>query len=143
MAYAVWLTPGTNPASTIAGPGSGRTVGHMGSDDLLMALLRYAPMLFVVAGVAVVVWLARQRLPGEMQPDVLEALSETEALTPRVILERPPLAYQNVDLKLLEIVLEHLCAAGQVVRWYEDRGTERELVYRRVAEPATQPSPFR
>ena len=102
-------------------------------DDALLAFVRYAPMLFVVAGIGVVLWLARQRLPCEIQPDVLAALSDTEALTPRVIRERPPLAYQNIDLKLLEIALEHLCMAGQVVRWYENVGNERQVVYRRVA----------
>jgi hypothetical protein len=111
-------------------------VGQMsGGDDALLALVRYAPLLYVFAGVGVVLWLARQRLPCEIQPEVLAALSETEALTPRVILERPPLAYQNVDLKLLEIALEQLCSAGQVVRWYEYVGSERQVVYRRVAAP--------
>jgi len=104
-------------------------------DDAFLAFVRYAPLLFVFAGVCVVLWLARQRLPSELQPDVLAALSETEALTPRVIRERPPLAYQNIDLKLLEIVLEHLCSAGQVVRWYENVGSERQVVYRRVGAP--------
>ena len=104
----------------------------MGGDDALLAFVRYAPLLFVLAGVFVVLWLARQRLPCEIQPDVLAALSETEALTPRVIRERPPLAHQNIDLQLLEIALEHLCLAGQVVRWYENVGTERQVVYRRV-----------
>jgi hypothetical protein len=107
----------------------------MGGDDAFLAFVRYAPLLFVLAGVSVVLWLARERLPCEMQPDVLAALSETEALTPRVIRERPPLAHQNIDLKLLEIVLEHLCSAGQVVRWYENIGSERQLVYRRVGDP--------
>jgi hypothetical protein len=100
--------------------------------------LRYAPLLFVFAGLSVVLWLARQRLPAEIQPDVLEALSESEALSPRVIRERPPLAHQNIDLKLLETVLEHLCSAGQVVRWYESVGSERQAVYRRVGPPTTQ-----
>jgi hypothetical protein len=107
----------------------------MPGDDAFLAFVRYAPLLFVFAGLFVVLWLARQRLPCEMQPDVLAALSETEALTPRVIRERPPLAHQNVDLKLVEIVLEHLCSAGQVVRWYENVGSERQVVYRRVGAP--------
>ena len=118
-------------------------MGHMGSDDAFLALLRYAPLLFVFGGVAVVVWLARQRLPSEIQPDVLEALSESEALSPRVIRERPPLAHQNIDLKLLETVLEHLCSGGQVVRWYETVGNERQVVYRRVGASTTQASGLR
>jgi hypothetical protein len=40
-------------------------------------------------------------------------------------------------------VLEHLCSGGQVVRWYETVGSERQAVYRRVAAPSTQPSGFR
>jgi hypothetical protein len=110
-------------------------VGDMLGDDAFLAFVRYSPLLFVFAGVFVVLWLAGQRLPCELQPDVLAAMSETEALTPRDIRERPPLAYQNIDLKLLEIVLEHLCSAGQVVRWYENVGTERQVVYRRVGGP--------
>ena len=107
----------------------------MAGDDAFLAFVRYAPLLFVVAGVFVVFWLAGQRLPSEIQPDVLAALSVNEALTPRVIRERPPLAHQNIDLKLLETVLEHLCAAGQVVRWYETVGSERQVVYRRIGAP--------
>jgi len=107
----------------------------MGGDDAFLAFVRYAPLLFVVAGVFVVLWLAGQRLPSEIQPDVLAALSETEALPPRVIRGRPPLAHQNIDLKLLETVLEHLCSAGQVVRWYETVGSERQVVYRRIGAP--------
>ena len=117
--------------------GRGDAVGHMGGgDDALLAFVRYAPLLFVFAGIGVVLWLARQRLPCEIQPDVLAALSETEALTPRVIRERPPLAHQDIDLKLLELALEHLCSAGQVVRWYENVGSERQVVYRRVGAPS-------
>ena len=66
------------------------------------------------------VWLARQRLPFEMQPDILAALSDTEALPTSTIRQRPPLAYQDVDVKTLASVLERLCNDGLVVRWYED-----------------------
>jgi hypothetical protein len=114
----------------------------MGSDDPLLAILRYAPIVFVVLGVGFVVWLARQRLPFELQPDILAALSDTEALPAKTILERPPLAYQNVDLKTLAAVLERMCTDGLVVRWYEQDTEgphrERQVVYRRVsAEPAS------
>src|SRR5712664_4226067 len=105
-------------------------------DDPLLAVLRYAPIVFVVFGVGFVVWLARQRLPFELQPDILAALSDTEALPAKTILERPPLAYQNVDLKTLAAVLERMCNDGLVVRWYEDvadPGRERQAVYRRVS----------
>jgi hypothetical protein len=135
MAYAVWPSAGIHRALYDVPCSGGTTMGHMGADDALLALLRYAPLLFVFAGVLVVVWLARQPLPGDIQPDVLAALSETEALTPGVIRQRPPLAHQNIDLKLLEIALEHLCLAGQAVRWYETVGAERQVVYRRVGAP--------
>src|ERR1700737_2403415 len=91
----------------------------MGSDDPLLAMLRYVPIVFVIAGVGFVVWLARQRLPFELQPDILAALSDTEALPTSAIRERPPLAYQNVDAKTLVAVLERMCNDGLVVRWYE------------------------
>jgi len=112
----------------------------MGMDDPLLAVLRYAPIVFVVTGVGFVVWLARQRLPFELQPDILAALSDTEALPAATILQRPPLAYQNVDLKTLATVLERMCNDGLVVRWYEEVvGQERQTVYRRVsAESASR-----
>src|SRR6266478_4374885 len=108
----------------------------MAMDDPLLAVLRYAPIAFVVFGVGFVVWLARQRLPFELQPDILAALSDTEALPASTIRQRPPLAYQNVDTKTLASVLERMCNDGLVVRWYEDVGApdrERQAVYRRVS----------
>src|ERR1700731_1503242 len=45
-------------------------------DDPLLAILRYARIVFVVVGVGFVTWLARQRLPFELQPDILAALSD-------------------------------------------------------------------
>lgn len=112
------------------------------SDDPLLAVLRYAPIVFVVLGVGFVVWLARQRLPFELQPDILEALSDTEALPATTILQRPPLAYQNVDLKTLAAVLERMCNDGLVVRWYEDVAAAggRRAVYRRVSAESASSS---
>jgi hypothetical protein len=108
----------------------------MGMDDPLMAILRYAPIVFVILGVGFVVWLARQRLPFELQPDILAALSDTEALPTSTIRQRPPLAYQDVDVKTLATVLERMCTDGLVVRWYEEvvdaPGRARQAVYRRV-----------
>ncbi len=110
-------------------------------DDPLLAVLRYAPIVFVVLGVGFVVWLARQRLPFELQPDILAALSDTQALPAATIRQRPPLAYQNVDLKTLAAVLERMCTDGLVVRWYEEDvhapGHERQAVYRRVSAGST------
>src|SRR5919201_2619977 len=94
----------------------------MGHDDPFLVALRFAPLLFVLAGVLVVVWLSRERLPYEREPDVLAALSETEALSPDSIRQRPPLAHQDVDVRLLLQVLDRLCCDGLAVRWYEDVG---------------------
>jgi hypothetical protein len=113
----------------------------MAGDDSFLATVRYAPLLFVLAGILVVVWLARQRLPHELQPDVLAALSETEALPPLIIRQRPPLAHQDIDLETLMLVLERLCCDGLAVRWYEvvevpdqdsRAGQQWQPVYRRV-----------
>ena len=109
----------------------------MGDNDPLLLVVRYAPIVFVVAGIALVLWLQRQRLPHEWQPDVLDALSETEALPSAAIRDRPPLAHQELDLRTLETVLDHLCKNGQAIRWYEEvapPGTTipvRQPVYRR------------
>ena len=105
----------------------------MAGDDAFLSFVRYAPIAFVVAGVLVIIWFSRQRLPHELEPDVLAALSETEALSAMTIRQRPPLAYQDVDLRMLERVLEQLCMSGQAVRWYiAEEATERRPVYRRV-----------
>lgn len=102
-------------------------------DDPFLILVRFAPIAFVVAGVLVVVWLSQQRLPNELQPDVLEAMSETEALPPLTIRQRPPLAHQDVDMGVLEQILNQLCTTGLAVRWYEANNDQRMAVYRRVA----------
>ena len=85
-------------------------------DDPVLATLRYAPFLFVIAGVGLVIWLSRQRLPFELQPDILAALCDTEALPASTIRHRPPLTYQDVDIKTLASVRERLCNDGLVVR---------------------------
>jgi hypothetical protein len=117
----------------------------MHGDDPVLAVLRYAPFLFVIVGIGLVIWLARYRLPYELQPDVLAALSDTEALPTSTIRQRPPLAYQNVDVKTLGLVLDRLCTDGLVVRWYEvvevtgssnSSPGERQAVYRRVSSGA-------
>jgi hypothetical protein len=105
---------------------------HVGSDDLFLSFVRFAPIFFIVAGVLVVAWLARQRSPQELQPDVLAALSETEALPAPAIRRRPPLDGIELDADTLVRVLNELCGAGLVVRWYETVETERQAVYRRI-----------
>jgi hypothetical protein len=104
----------------------------IGHDDPFLSFVRWAPILFVVIGALVVMWHSRQRLPDDLKPDVLAALSETEALSPQSIRRRPPLDYQDVDIRTLEVVLEHLCLTGQAVRWFESQNGERQVVYRRL-----------
>jgi hypothetical protein len=117
----------------------------MHGDDPVLAMLRYAPFLFVIVGVGLVMWLSRQRLPFELQPDVLAALSDTEALPTASIRQRPPLAHQEIDSKTLVEVLERLCSDGLVVRWYEvvdapgpgsTPQPQRQAVYRRIVSAA-------
>jgi hypothetical protein len=103
-----------------------------GSNDALLAVVRYAPLLFIIGGVLMVVWLSRQRSVEELQPDVLAALSETEALPARAIRQRPPLDGLDVDGEMLVRVLDELCGAGLAVRWYETVEAERQVVYRRI-----------
>jgi hypothetical protein len=106
--------------------------GSSPGDDAFLIFVRFVPIVFVVAGVLVVIWLSRQRLPHELAPDVLAALSETEALPSLAIRQRPPLAHQDVDLGMLEQILNQMCVAGQVVRWYDPSGDQPMAVYRRV-----------
>ncbi|HEY3059102.1 MAG TPA: hypothetical protein VGL99_09035 [Chloroflexota bacterium] len=104
---------------------------HIGSDDTFLAFIRFAPLVFIFGGVLVVWWLSRQRAPGELQPDVLAAMSETEALPARTIRQRPPLDRLDIDVDALARVLDELCGAGLAIRWYETVDAERLLVYRR------------
>jgi hypothetical protein len=106
----------------------------LGSDDLFLAFVRYAPFLFVVGGLLTVLWLSRDRSSSELQPDVLAALSETEALSAAELCRRPPLAGQSFDPEVLLHTLDELCGWGKAVRWYIYNGQDqREPVYRRVA----------
>jgi len=104
---------------------------HIGSDDTFLSVIRFAPLLFIFGGVLMVWWLSRQRSPLELQPDVLAAMSETEALPARTIRQRPPLDRLDIDVDALVRVLDELCGAGLAVRWYETVDAERLLVYRR------------
>jgi hypothetical protein len=119
--------------------GSTHVVGHhlAVSDDLLLALVRYAPLVFVVGGLLLVAWLAREGAVTDLQPDVLAALSETEALPPGRIRGRLPPERQAVDPEMLLNVLEDLRRAGLVVRWFEPAAAdapERHAVYRRLTQ---------
>jgi hypothetical protein len=111
----------------------------MWSDDLLLAVVRYSPLVFIIGGLLVVAWLARQRSSHELQPDVLAALSETEALPAATIRLRPPLDSHDLDVTSLVRILDELCGAGLVVRWYEavdatEVGqSDRRFVYRRIS----------
>jgi hypothetical protein len=109
---------------------------HIGSDDSFLAFVRFAPLLFIFGGVLVVWWMSRQRSPQELQPDVLAAMSETEALPAREIRSRPPLDRLDIEVDALARTLDELCGAGLAVRWYETIDAERLVVYRRL-KPVT------
>jgi hypothetical protein len=114
-------------------------MGHSDTNDLFTAVVRYFPLLFVLGGILVMAWLARQRSPQDLQPDVLAALSETEALPPGTIRRRPPLDTQDIDPDTLLRVLEELRCAGLAVRWYERvAGAEPQPVYRRIRRVAVE-----
>jgi hypothetical protein len=104
-------------------------IAAVGQTDLWLAFMRYAPLLFVIAGILVLAWLTRQRGPVELHNDVLAALSETEVLSALQLRQRMA---QDVDVATLERILDELRTAGLVVRWYETIEAERQLVYRRV-----------
>ena len=114
-------------------------MGHSDTNDLFTAVVRYFPLLFVIGGILVMAWLARQRSPQDLQPDVLAALSDTEALPPGTIRRRPPLDTQDVDLDTLLRVLEELRGLGLAVRWYETAaGADPQPVYRRIRRVAAE-----
>ncbi len=100
------------------------------------------PVFFIGAGLAFVAWLMRwHQLPDELEPHVLAALSDTEALPNWEILRRSPLAERDVDAGTLEYVLERLRGKGMVVRWYEQArraGQPPYAVYRRVSRPVAE-----
>jgi hypothetical protein len=101
----------------------------LSSPDWLLFILRYAPLLFVIAGAVVLWWLARQRFPADVQPQVLAALSETEALPAKAIRDR-----LDIDLPTLERALDELRMAGLIVRWFEPSGA---AVYRKKISSAS------
>jgi len=56
-------------------------------DDPLLAMLRFAPIVFVVLGVGFVVWLARQRLPDDVHREhvrVFEAIRAGDSRAARI-----------------------------------------------------------
>jgi hypothetical protein len=112
-------------------------MGHqIGSDDSFLAIVRYVPLLFVFGGLMTVWWLSRERSSQDLQPDVLAAMSETEALPVRTIRSRPPLDRLDIEVDALVRVLDELCGAGLAARWYETIDAERLIVYRRI-KPVT------
>src|SRR5262245_45217306 len=92
---------------------------HVGSEDAFMSIVRFAPLVFIFGGLMAVWWLSRERSSDELQPDVLAAMSEAEALPAREIRARPPLDRTNIEVDALVRVLDELCRAGLAVRWYE------------------------
>jgi hypothetical protein len=96
-------------------------------DDPLLAVASLFPFALALVGGGFVWWTARTRLPADVEADVLEALSEQEALPLPVICHRA-----SLDPTTVASALEHLRQTGRAVRWY-DRDAEQDIVYRRVA----------
>ncbi len=101
------------------------------------AVLRFFPLLFFAFGVGFLGWVRRHPLPGDLQPDVLAATSQTEALPAWSVFERLPAHVHAADVAAVDSALEGLRERGLVVRWYEEvalpgGGVQRQAVYRRV-----------
>jgi hypothetical protein len=98
-------------------------------DDPLLGVAAVFPFALALVGGGFIWWAARTRFPADadVQSDVLEALSENEALPLRVICRRAA-----IDPTTAASALEHLRQTGRAVRWY-DREAEQDIVYRRVA----------
>jgi hypothetical protein len=108
-------------------------------DHLVGLVLRSLPFAIFGGGLLVVGWLLRTRLASEIENEVLEALSETEALPPSVIRQRAPLASLQVDVNTLLVALENLRREGRVVRWYDRDGHgPAQPVYRRIGRPGAE-----
>jgi hypothetical protein len=104
-------------------------------DELLVGVaFRAMPFVFAAIGMVLIGWLLRTRLPSEITTEVLDALSETEALPASAICQRAPLAAFRIDPRTVAHVLDELCREGRVVRWYDyaDDRESRMAVYRRV-----------
>jgi hypothetical protein len=101
-------------------------------DDPLLTLAPAFPLLLLVIGGGFIWWTSRMRFPAEVESDVLEALSEREALPLRVICRRVGGQGEGVDPRTVASALEHLRQTGRAVRWY-DGEAEQDIVYRRVA----------
>ena len=99
-------------------------------DDPLLSVAAVFPLALALVGGGFVWWAARTRFPADadVESDVLEALSEREALPLRVICHRA-----SLDPTTAASALEHLRQTGRAVRWYDRRAEEQEVVYRKVA----------
>jgi hypothetical protein len=104
----------------------------MDSSDPLLTIASAFPLVLAGAGLGFIWWTARTRFPAELEGEVLEALSEREALPLRTICSRAPLAGRSVDPTTVASALEHLRQTGRAVRWYAP-DADQEVVYRRVA----------
>lgn len=79
------------------------------------------PVILIGLSLLVLGWSSRWlRLPDDLEPLVLAALSDTEALPSWELRKRSPLAERDVDVGMVIYVLERLRAKGLVVRWYEE-----------------------
>ena len=97
-------------------------------DDPLLTVATVFPFALALVGGGFIWWAARTRFPADVEADVLQALSEREALPLRVICHRA-----SVDPRTAASALEHLRQTGRAVRWYDHQAEPEEVVYRKVA----------
>jgi hypothetical protein len=101
-------------------------------DDLLFSFATIFPFLLTLSGLGFIWYSSRMRTPGDVEADVLAALSEHDALPVSLICERPPLAGKALDPDVVHFTLELLRRKGRAVRWYAHEHQD-EVVYRRIA----------
>src|SRR5215216_4767531 len=99
-------------------------------DDLVFFIAALCPPLLAAFGVGFIWHLGRIRTPADVAQDVLAAVSDRDALPIQLICERPPLAGQPLDPRVVRFTLEHLRRNGRLVRSYS-REHEDQAVYRR------------
>jgi hypothetical protein len=111
-------------------PGTAGAFAAATMDDPLLTVASGFPFALVLAGGGFIWWSLRTRFPADadVQSDVLEALSEREALPLRIICRRA-----SLDPATTASALEHLRQTGRAVRWYDRHAEQQELVYRKVA----------
>lgn len=116
-------------------------------DDLLAELRRLFPIGVGIVALVVVAWVDQRRSLASLESAVVEALSDSEALSAWAIAERPPLDERDVYIDDVVKALERLCRQGRAVRWYTELETlepgcwRRQAVYRRLCSVGSAPVP--